>query len=267
MKFGILGTYLILPGQNYYINAPKQRNLMAVLTVNENVLIPVERLAQEVWHGEPPPSATNLIRQYVFRLRRSLPPAVSRTIVTGPGGYKLRLTRGDVDSHLFDANVVRGRAAFAAGRLEDAVRALSEALAAWRGDPLADVDPSPSILAETRRLGERRLLAIEMRADAYLRLGWYDEAVEELAALVTLHPERERLRDMQMRVLCRVGRRADALAVYRDLRQTLADGVGIEPGPELQRLHRRVLDGDPALSGPPDARRSTPAGWSGSAYR
>ena len=184
----------------------------------------MERLAQEVWHGEPPPSATNLIRQYVFRLRRSLPPAVSRTIVTGPGGYKLRLTRGDVDSHLFDANVVRGRAAFAAGRLEDAVRALSEALAAWRGDPLADVDPSPSILAETRRLGERRLLAIEMRADAYLRLGWYDEAVEELAALVTLHPERERLRDMQMRVLCRVGRRADALAVYRDLRQTWPTG-------------------------------------------
>jgi DNA-binding SARP family transcriptional activator len=245
VKFGVLGPYLIFPGHQHRIRAAKHRSLLAILTINANTFVSVDRLADELWLGEPPMSASNLIRQYVSAIRRQLPERPDSSLITTmPAGYRLRLEPGDLDRDEFDRLFDLGQRAMASGHAEPTAEALSEALAKWRGDPLADVERSPSIAAEARRLDERRLSAIEMRIQAELRRGRHAGVVDELAALVTLYPQRERLRAQQMQALYATGRRADALATFREGRNALVDAAGIEPGPELQHLHRQVLTGD-----------------------
>ncbi|MGN9910031.1 BTAD domain-containing putative transcriptional regulator [Phytohabitans sp. LJ34] len=245
MKFGVLGPYLIFPEHPHRIGTAKHRRLLAILTVNANHFVTVERLADELWLGEPPVSAANLIRQYVGAIRRRLPGSSGTEMIrTMPGGYRLLLEEGDLDRDEFDRLFRVGQVELSAGRPERGAEALSDALAKWRGDPLADLERSPSIAAEARRLEERRLAATELRIEAELRRGRHTEVVDELAALVTLYPERERLRAHQMQALYATGRRADALTAYREGREALIDTAGIEPGPELQRVHRQVLTDD-----------------------
>ena len=226
---------------SHRIRAAKHRSLLAILTVNRNTFVSVRRLTDELWSGAPPGSADNLVRQYVSAVRRELR---DESITTLPGGYRLDLQPGDLDLDQFDRHLHQARREIGDGRPDDGSAALSQALSLWRGDPLGDIEQTPSITAEARRLVERRLSAIEQRIDLDLRSGRYENALDELAALVTLYPEREGLRAQQMRALFATGRRADALAAFREGRAALVDGIGIEPGPELQTIHRKILVGD-----------------------
>ena len=135
----------------------------------------------------------------------------------------------------------------------------------WRGTPFADVPPTPSVEAESTRLGELRLQAVDARIDADLRCGRHADVLGELEALTAEHPYREGLRGRLMLALYRSGRQADALAAYRDLHRLLAEELGVEPIPPLQRLQQRILTADASLLAPPapaqggEARRPGPA--------
>lgn len=248
MNFGILGPYLIFPGQCVTIHAAKHRNLLAILTVNANTFVPLEWLADELWMGDPPPSAPNLIRQYISCIRRHLPgQSGSNIISTAPAGYVMHLRPGDLDRDDFDRMMEIGHTALDNGDLDAGAEVLNEALSLWRGKPLADIAPSPTITAEARRLEERKLAVTQLRIEADLGCGRHSRAVEELTALVALHPKQERPRELLMQALYRTGRRADALAVFREGREALIDGLGIEPGPALKRLHQQILSDDSAL--------------------
>lgn len=242
VKFGVLGPYLIYPGQPHRVRAAKHRALLAILTVNANKFVPVHRLAAELWGGEPPMSAANLLRQYVSYLRRELPDSAGTNLIkTMSGGYLMPLRPGDVDKDEFDRLSQLGRDELSRDRLEAGIEALSAALDLWRGQALVDIEQSPSIVAESRRLEERRLALTETRLNAVLRGGHYASVIDESIGLVALHPERERLQGLLMRALHATGRRAEALAAYQEARKALVDGMGVEPGPELQGLHRQIL--------------------------
>ncbi len=124
---------------------------------------------------------------------------------------------------------------------------LREALALWRGPPLAEFAYEPWAQAEIGRLEELRLSALQDRIDADLALGRDGELVGELERLVSEHPLSERLRGQLMLALYRSGRQAEALAAYRAARETLVETLGIEPGAALRQLERAILDQDPAL--------------------
>ncbi|WP_327000863.1 NB-ARC domain-containing protein [Dactylosporangium sp. NBC_01737] len=253
MKFGVLGAYQIFPGLPHRIHAAKHRKLLALLTVNAGHFVSVDRLAQELWPVGPPLSAPNLIRQYVSAIRRALPAEAGAGLIsTMPAGYRMSLRPGDLDRHEFDRLADEGRAAFTLGLLDEAADPLAAALALWRGEPLADLEPSPSIEAEARRLTERWLATVELQVDVELERGRYDRVLDELAALVTLHPGREGLRARQMRALYATGRRAEALRAFREGREALIDSIGIEPGPQLQQVHRMILNDE--LTAQPAAR-------------
>ena len=242
MEFRLLGPLeVVVDGSVVPLAGRRQRALLALLLLQANEVVSADRLVDRLWGETPPKEPLNALQFHVSRLRRVLPPSV---LVTRAPGYLLRLTDAELDLARFE------RLTAAAGEAPpaEAARLLREALGLWRGPPLADaagfLDP------ERARLEELRLAALEALAEAELAGGNAAAVVGELESLVAQHPFHERLRAQLILALYRSGRQADALAAYREARRLLADELGLEPGPELQRLERAILVQDPALEIP-----------------
>ncbi|MEV4760043.1 BTAD domain-containing putative transcriptional regulator [Micromonospora sp. NPDC049559] len=254
MRYRILGRLTVWNGREWtQISASRWRSLLAYLLVNANRFVPAERLVAELWGDRPPDSAAKSLQVYVYRLRRALgdPPA---RLLTRPSGYELSVAPGEVDADRFTELIGRGRQALAQGSTDEALRTLVEALALWRGDPLADVPSTATVAAEAERLAEHRLAAWESLADAKLAAGRHAELVAELRALVAEEPLREPLWAKLMTALHRSGRRSDALAAYASAHRVLVDELGVPPGVELQQTYQGILTDDgpgPVPEGPP----------------
>ena len=247
MRFRLLGPLEIRAGENWRgIGAPKWRSVLAALLINPGQIVPVDVLISEVWGDEPPAKAANLISIYVLRLRRLMDDADSALLVTRAPGYQLRVTASDTDALAFETMVRDGRKAFAEGDPQGAARQLTEALALWYGQPLADVPYTPLIEAEAERLAELRLEAIELRITAELECGRYAQAVPEVGRLLADHPLREGLWLLLMRALDGAGRHAEALEAYGRARTAIADQLGVDPGVELRQLYADLLAKDHA---------------------
>ena len=247
MRFRLLGPLEIRAGENWRgIGAPKWRSVLAALLINPGQIVPVDVLISEVWGDEPPAKAANLISIYVLRLRRLMDDADSALLVTRAPGYQLRVTASDTDALVFETMVRDGRKAFAEGDPQGAARQLTEALALWYGQPLADVPYTPLVEAEAERLAELRLEAIELRITAELECGRYAQAVPEVGRLLADHPLREGLWLLLMRALDGAGRHAEALEAYGRARTAIADQLGVDPGVELRRLYADLLAKDHA---------------------
>jgi predicted ATPase/DNA-binding SARP family transcriptional activator len=218
----------------------KQRSLFAYLLLHANEVVSTERLIDELWGESPPATVNKSVQVYVSRLRKQLGDG---RLVTRAPGYMLRLDPSESDLGRFERLMVEaGRAGPAA-----AAEQLREALALWRGPPLADLAYEPFLQSEIARLSELRLNALEQRIEADLASGRHAELVAELEALVAEQPLRERPRRQLMVALYRCGRQAEALEVYRDTRQSLVEQLGIEPSRELRELERAILEQDHSL--------------------
>ncbi len=253
MEFGLLGPLRVAAGGGELAFPARQRTVLAVLLLRANQIVTVDALAGVLWDGQPPPGARNTVQGYVKLIRQKLGPQDSRRLVTRGPGYQLTVAGAELDTDRFTGLCAAGGAAADRGDWATAAGLLAEALALWRGEPLADV-PAPALARdEVPRLAELRLTALEARIDADLRLGRQAGLVAELGQLVSAHPLRERLGGQLMLALYRCGRQAEALAAFRHAREILRAELGIEPGPELARLHERMLAGDPELSTGPEA--------------
>jgi DNA-binding SARP family transcriptional activator len=222
-----------------------------LLLLHANRVVSRDRLIDELWDGSPPDTASTALQVYVSQLRKALG---RDTIVTQAPGYLVSAEPGALDSERF-AQLVQE----AHGSEPDvAAERLREALALWRGPPLADLDDSIA-RPERAELEDRRAATLEQRIDADLELGRHGEIVSELEALVREDPLRERRRAQLMLALYRSGRQAEALDTYRSGRKLLADELGLEPGGELRRVEKAILEQDPAIAAPvPPKRRPTP---------
>ncbi|WP_117212042.1 AfsR/SARP family transcriptional regulator [Allorhizocola rhizosphaerae] len=256
MRFRVLGTFEVWDGDRRIPLAEKWRALLAILLVNANRTVSVDRLLYELYGEQPPGSAAKLIQVYVSKLRRALNDAQGAVLTTRPTGYCLNLSPNEMDAGRFERLAAEGRQALHADSPESAADLLGTALALWRGPVFADVPRSAAIEAASVRLEELRLTAWEEWADAQLALGRYAEMIGELRTAVFEHPLRERLRGQLMLALAGAGRRADALAEYAAGRQVLIDELGVEPGAEMQGAHAAVLSGGPLTD---SSTRSRPA--------
>ena len=244
MEFGVLGP-LVVTGtpHDVLLGGPKQRSLVALLLLNANRDVSRDRLIAGIWGEHPPPSAEHTLDNYLSRVRKLLG---TDRILRRPGGYSLRVDSGELDLDRFESGLSEGMR-LADGDPAAAAERLSAALALWRGPALADLGDQPFAAEVAGRLEDRRLLAVEEYVAVMLDLGRTGEAVELVEPLVVLHPFRERLRGQLIRGLYLSGRQERALAVYADGRRLFAEELGIEPGEDLQRLHRAVLARDPGL--------------------
>lgn len=249
MYFRVLGPVEVqVDGRRLQPGGARQRVLLAVLLLHANRVVSVDRLVDALWGDAPPTTATAQIHGRISALRRMLADGGAGTdvITTRAPGYLIRVEPEQLDLEVFERAALDAQRALGEGEAELAATAARGALELWRGPALADV-VGPVVESAAAGLEERRLTVLETRIEAELALGRHAELVAELAALVSEHPLRERLRAQLMLALYRCGRRADALAVYREARQVLVAELGLEPGPQLQRLEQAILTGDPAL--------------------
>uniref|UniRef100_UPI001BDC2855 BTAD domain-containing putative transcriptional regulator n=1 Tax=Pseudonocardia lacus TaxID=2835865 RepID=UPI001BDC2855 len=258
MRFGVLGPLAVWTDRGEPVPIPgrKVRALLADLLVHEGRAVSADRLVADLWSGSAPADPTAALHVRVSQLRRALAgaePGARDLVASRAPGYALRAAPDAVDAARF-ADLV-GRA-HAADQPRVRARLLGEALALWRGAALADFADEEFAVAPTARWEEQRLVALEAHAEARLELGEHHELVGELGEHVARHPFRERLRAAHVRALHRAGRSAEALDSLRDLRQRLADELGIDPGPELAALHRAVLAADPAEAAPRTTARA-----------
>jgi DNA-binding SARP family transcriptional activator len=256
MEFWILGPLEVrtCPGPPCHLTRRKQRLLLATLLLNANRPVPTERLIDWLWAGRPPASATQNLHSYVSNLRRRLKTAGRGgrdPIETGSAGYLLRVGSGELDADRFDELAVQGHDAAKAGRHELAVERLTRALGLWRGPVVLEgLDLPEALQAVTARLEQRRLTVLEDGFAARLATGRHRELVPELEAATRRHPLQERLWAQRMIALYRSGRQGEALAAYRLVRDVLAAEIGVDPGPDLQRLHLKILTADAGLAPP-----------------
>jgi YVTN family beta-propeller protein len=243
MEIRLLGLMeATVNGRAVALGPVKQRAVLAMLALNPNARVSVDRLIEGLWGEEPPSTAAKMVQLYVSHLRKLLDGAEAE-IVTRGRGYELRVPADSVDAVRFERlvdEVARGD-----GTSEVAVA--GEALALWRGPPLGDLADEPFAAAEIRRLEELWLRARELWIDGALAAGEHRQVVGELDELLAAHPLRERLHTQRMLALYRSGRQAEALEAYRWARRVLVEDVGIEPGPELRRVHEAILEQDPSL--------------------
>src|SRR6516165_6979734 len=253
LDFGLLGSFRVeLDGQQADLGPRLQRALLAILVVEAGHVVPVDRLLDLLWREEPPAAAIASVQAYVSQLRRVLEPgrparAPARVLVTQDPGYVLRIADDQVDALRFQALAKKAHNDLAGGRPAAAAAGLEDALALWRGEPLAEFAGEPWAVPVVARLTEAHDLATEDRIDAWLALGRHAQATAELEAMVEARPLRERRWGQLIVAAYRGGRQADALRAYQRCRAVLAGELGLEPGAELRRLEAAVFAQDSAL--------------------
>lgn len=253
LEFRLLGPFQVAAaGHAVEIGSVKQRTLLALLAVHLNRSVPSERLIDELWQGAPPDSVHSTLQSLVYRLRRTLTnagaDAAGVALRSRGSGYVLEADELQVDARRFEMLLRRGREFLTAGAADGAARALTDALGLWRGPPLDDVGDLASLQLEATRLEEARLAAIEALAEAELLRDQPAAAVGLLEPHVARHPLREGAWAQLMVALYRLGRQAEALRAYQDLRRVLGEELGLEPNPSLRELEQQIVRQSPELA-------------------
>jgi DNA-binding SARP family transcriptional activator len=251
VEFRILGPLEVVGEDGpLALAAPKQRALLATLLVHAGEVLSVDRLVDALWGEQPPPSAEASLQNFVRQLRAAIG---SDRLLTRTPGYVLQLATDDeIDAARFSRLLATARASDPAQRRG----ILSDALGLWRGSALAEFAYEEFARAESGRLDELRLIALEELYEADLDAGRGPELVPELERLAAENPLRERVLAQLMQALYRAGRQAEALQLYEDVRRRLGETLGADPGPALQAVHRAILqqrdDLIPGQSAEPD---------------
>jgi DNA-binding SARP family transcriptional activator len=240
----ILGPLSVtVDGNPVHLAGRRTKIVLAVLALEVNWVVSIDDLVDAVWGSSPPASSRTQIRICISSMRRALAAAGAPDLIeTHPQGYRLSLDDAQLDATVFDTHVRQARSLTAAGAVDDAVGTLRRALSLWTGPALAGLTSRP-VESGARRLEEARLRAVEERVRLELELGRHQDLIGELMQLTAEHPYREHLHAQLMLALYRSHRTAEALEVYRRIRSTLVEELGIEPGTELGDLEQAILLG------------------------
>ncbi|MGY0231288.1 BTAD domain-containing putative transcriptional regulator [Longispora urticae] len=252
MEFRVLGSVqALVAGQPVELGQRLERCLLGLLLLELGNPVSTDRLIDLLWDGDEPSRPRSALQVHVSRLRKRLAEADAERY-----GFRL-VTRGSAyvlegDPELVDVHRFRGEYQRAKESADPATRAklLGAALALWRGPALGEEAPERTRSRVGAGLDELLLAATDLRIEAELAQGRHAEVLTELAELTGRYPLRERLAELQVLALYRAGRRSDALEVCQRIRAALSDELGLDPGPELQRLQTAVLRGDPSLDLP-----------------
>jgi DNA-binding SARP family transcriptional activator len=243
--FGVLGPLQVtVDGVPVALGTPKQRAVLAMLVMNRNRPVAIDSLITAAWEQWPPSEARASLHSYISNLRRVLGDARSM-LENAPPGYRLTAADSACDIGRFVIEKTAGVQAAAAGRFEEASRHLTAALAEWRGAVLEDLRDFQFVDAFATALTEDKLVAHTARAEAEIACGRGYAVIGELESLTAEHPYREPLWAQLITAYYLAERQSEALDAYQRLKTTLADDLGIDPGPTVRALHERILRQEP----------------------
>ena len=254
MHFFILGSLKVgSPEGRIRITAPKQRAVLAALLLGANNEVPVEQLIRFAWDSRPPATAQTTLQSYIYRLRQVLRPLPGVVLRTNIDSYVLDVDQNETDLWFFRGQVEEARSLARLGKLEESAAKLHRAMSVWRGGSLSGI-PGETVAQEARVIDGERIAAYEELFDTEIVLGRARQIIPELHKVVSVHQYHEVFRAQLMLALYASGRQAEALQNYAIIRHRLRDVLGIEPGQELQQLHRSILGQVPAA-------KITPPTW------
>jgi SARP family transcriptional regulator, regulator of embCAB operon len=243
--FGVLGPLqMTVDGAAVSLGTPKQRAVLAMLVMNRNRPVSTDSLITAAWEEWPPAEARASLHSYVSNLRRLLSGAGAdpkSVLVNAPPGYRLNVADNACDIGRFVAEKAAGVHAAAAGRFEEASRHLTTALAEWRGPVLDDLRNFQFVDPFATALTEDKVVAHTAHAEAEIACGRSYSVISELESLTVEHPYREPLWAQLITAYYVAERQSEALNAYQRLKATLADDLGIDPGPTVRALHERIL--------------------------
>jgi SARP family transcriptional regulator, regulator of embCAB operon len=255
LQFQVLGPLEVFDGDRVCTpTPPKVRRVLALLLLRANQVVSMDSLIEELWGEEPPLSAVGTAQTYIYQLRKILDPRGEHSVdrewlLTKAPGYLMRVSPNQLDASAFEALSWQGRQTLEKGHPEEASQLLRRALDLWKGPSLANVRLGHLLEAHAVHLEEQRMRALELRIQADAELGRHRELIGEMRSLVATHPLNEWFHGQLIVALSHSGRRGEALQAYQDLRRVLSSQLGLDPQPELQRLHREVLShGRPTVS-------------------
>jgi DNA-binding SARP family transcriptional activator/tetratricopeptide (TPR) repeat protein len=248
MKFRLLGPLeLCVDGRITGFASSRQRGILALLLLQRGRIVPLDQIIEALWDSEPPTTAKGQVQTCVSALRRQLRQFGAEGLIrTSTVGYSIHIPDDCLDAAEFERLTACGTALLKVGRTDDAVRELRAGLKLWRGPAVANVE-SRLIQGIATRLNEERGCALEECIELELSLGLHHKLVGELSELVKRYPLREVLRAQHMLALYRSGRQAEALESLNEIRTTLTDELGIDPGDRLSALHQAILAQDSSL--------------------
>jgi DNA-binding SARP family transcriptional activator/tetratricopeptide (TPR) repeat protein len=257
LRFELLGPLVVRVGDRPVDLGARRRErcLLGLLLLEPGRAIPVDRLIDLLWDDAAPADARATLISHVSRLRARIDPERRGLLRNQGDGYLVDVDPDRVDASRFAALVAGARSARDPA---ERARILRAALGLWRGPLLADVAGDRLRDRVGAGLAELRRSALEERLDADLECGRHADVVTELTDLHARHPARERLAGLTMLALYRTGRQTDALDTYQRVRERLATGFGVDPGPELRDLHRAILRHEVPSPTPPAAAGPAP---------
>ncbi|HEY9304754.1 MAG TPA: BTAD domain-containing putative transcriptional regulator, partial [Mycobacterium sp.] len=248
VQFGVLGPLqLIVGGEFVPLGTPKQRAVLALLVVNANRPVDIDTLIGAAWNHRPPQGARATLHAYISNLRRLMATAgIDRTLLASAApGYRLAITQDQYDLGRFRTEKDAGVHAAAAAQFEQASRHMADALAQWRGSFLEDLREFQFVETLATAFDEEKVLAHTAHVEAEIACGRPDAVIMELEALITEHAYREPLWAQLITAYYLAGRQSDAIDTYLRLKSSLAEDLGIDPGPQLRQLYEQILRQEP----------------------
>ncbi|MFJ5833724.1 BTAD domain-containing putative transcriptional regulator [Streptomyces sp. NPDC093089] len=258
VRIGVLGPLEVRVGSDLVtVPGHRQRGILAALALQSGRIVAADQLVKAVWYDKPPRTVMGQVQTGIWMLRTTLieAGAPAEAVQSCATGYRLNGELCSVDVTSYRTKLSEARAMQRRGQLDEAVRLVRSAQALWRGPALVDLTHQ-GLRSWSTRLEEEHVVALKYRASLELQLGRHEEVIPELFELVDNYPLREGLHADLMLALYRSGRQADALEVFHGVRQTLAEELGIDPGPELRTLAQAILVQDSRLT--PDLAGSQP---------
>jgi SARP family transcriptional regulator, regulator of embCAB operon len=249
LTYRVLGSLQVrINGRECTPQASKVRQVLALFLLRSNQIITVDSIIAELWGDCPPRTAVTTAQTYIYQLRKLIAKygderLAGETLRTTPPGYTIIVTNEQLDCVQFECIVEQARALLVAGETSRAAVLLRQALRMWNGPALTGVEHGRWLQSHVAHLEEMRMLALELRVRAEMRLGYHRELIPELKSMVQNHPYHEWLHAQLMIALQRSGRRGDALSAYHEVRRLLSSELGVEPSADLQRVHQKVLEG------------------------
>ena len=255
IRFGILGAVEVEGDAGpIAIRGARRRALLVRLLLSANQPVAADRMAEDVWNGQPPQGAASTLTSHVSLLRQLLG---ADRISNRSGSYTLRVDPGELDVADFESDVHDGHTALYQGDPQLAADCLRRGLGRWRGPALADVEDAPWAQGAIARLDELRLTAEESLLEAGMALGRHREVVFAAQSAVEAEPLREQRWATLMLALYRSGRQADALRAFQQLRRQLDEELGLDPSPRLASLEQSIVLHRPELDWTPSATLPT----------